>query len=787
MITINDKNNQRGFSLLIVFLLISLFASLFRSFMIVSLNEQRSILAEKNGVQGYYSAEAALTLRSKELLDLIKSDDLLSGTPPTDTSTVEPCVGSNMGTGVFACKTVNLNNQTISTFITFSKRGGVNMGSADTEASDLYYNIDPTKPMGMAGTSDRRFVAVAISRSATETSNRLGETYKRPETKLEMSIYDQSIPLGNFTYFSTNDLILRSRYPAQTHFMINAVALKDLYLDSSFSSSGASSNSVRIDPGNDTTIRIPAYKTALSVGPGGMFGFNYYGKLYRGSLQATGENCSSGLNVLNTNFYSNCSGSGVDEITDLELSEDYPALKTYFRKLKKPYFVPTFDMAKRGAGNYYWDAATVRIVLRLTSANAVDTTYSPTGIEVRNRDDSVDTTKTAVLNSCYGKFTGNKAFATTNSFYNHREGGYIRMLEVDLKSYLLCLNATDYLKPNTDIHTEWLNGTRTYNGYPFNSLQSIDLMTEASKYRAGGADGIVHYFGIDGPDSETVNKYGVRFKNAKSSSRNYVSLMRYRPDGSGHGSSSGYTNTFATDQSLYIQGFFNSGFSSLMYNLEDFYNAKYPHNSPYVSMYSWWAASTKNSFTYASHSTSPTLQVIADNINILSADFNDATSHLGIGSRVANFTSDEYWNSYDRVAQNSTFGYPQFYAPIACGTFITNVKQKVDFSATTPAGGTPTVGLIPDYFRFHEDWRNINNVHLCGSFAVLGEPTKVSGPITSQSSLFSDRAVITNHADIMKQIMTSNVLTGTELPGFTMSHPMKIKYISKEIYVKRLQ
>lgn len=189
------------------------------------------------------------------------------------------------------------------------------------------------------------------------------------------------------------------------------------------------------------------------------------------------------------------------------------------------------------AGELYWDRADLRIMLDLNGGPS---------IEARNADGSERAAVTTALASC-------AAATYSGSFYNNREGGFIQMLDIDVVALLNCLHA----------------------GLLMGGGKDIDDGTDG---------GLVWYLGVDGPDSDTLNSYGVRVRNGAE----LTSLTAGAPAVRGL--------SIVTNQAIYIQGDFNT-------------IDKKP------------------------------AAFLADSLNVLSNDWSDADSTLTLGSRLAASTT----------------------------------------------------------------------------------------------------------------------------------------------------
>jgi hypothetical protein len=167
--------------------------------------------------------------------------------------------------------------------------------------------------------------------------------------------------------------------------------------------------------------------------------------------------------------------------------------------ISEPVSVPSPAILDPVAGRPYWSGANARIVLDLRGATPE--------IEIRGTDGSVDASATTHLAA-----TG--AVSVTNTFYDQREGGTIRMLELDVRGLLLAPQLGQVLGMN-------LNATPT--------LAPVLFLT------------------VDADDAAGVNLYGIRLRNA-------AEIPAVLP--------AGPTNltglTIVTDQAAYVRGDYNA-------------------------------------------------------------------------------------------------------------------------------------------------------------------------------------------------------------------------------------
>jgi hypothetical protein len=158
--------------------------------------------------------------------------------------------------------------------------------------------------------------------------------------------------------------------------------------------------------------------------------------------------------------------------------------------------------------------------------------------------------------------------------------------------------------------------------------------------------GLVWYFGVDGPDAGGLNNYGVRVLNGERLASSVVGAPQVRG------------LTVVTNQAIYVQGDYN--------------------------------ATDKKPAAF-----------LADSLNVLSNDWQDANSTLHLDNRVAATTTIN--------------------AAMLAGTDVTG-------GAEGPAGQDRDEynGGVENYPRFHEKWDG-RTLRYRGSFVSLYEPLRVDG------------------------------------------------------------
>lgn len=294
----------------------------------------------------------------------------------------------------------------------------------------------------------------------------------RPEAILEMRFRSRLVPMFQFAAFYNKDLEI---LPGRNMRLDGPVHTNgDLYLNSG------------------ETLEINGQITTAE-------------DLYRGRKN-DGSACNGTVNVLDPSNHTaiNC-GSGRTQVTNT--SPWNGMIQTQVETLT----VPEPDELDPSPGATYFNQADLRIVYNIS--------VTPRVIEVRNSDNTVNSTATTALLACTGTVTNG---ANTNravgvgQFFNRRENRQIELLEIDVRGLLNCVH----------------NNVATVGGG-----RALDDSTQG---------GLVWHFTVLGPNAGPTNSnYGVRLRNGSTLSSSVSGAPTIRG------------LTIVSDQALYVQGNFN--------------------------------------------------------------------------------------------------------------------------------------------------------------------------------------------------------------------------------------
>ena len=449
------ENRQHGIVLVAVLFLLAVLLALLGAFYLITGMELGNYRGSRKSTQGFFAAEAGLNLRAEEIRQIFVGYNRPSGTSPSEP---DPCAGGNMGDGNYVCRNYSINNRTAQTYVIESPG---NPTVRTIPPGELYQNLN------------------AQEYGYTVKSTALG-AQDQPEALLELHFKSRLVPLFQFMAFFDKDLEI---LPGAAMNLSGPVHTNgDLYLTSDgnvLSIAGQVTTAGRLFRGrkNDATCNNNSTRVKNPL--------NYVHLI---------PTCPSRTEVFENNVtsWNGMIRIGVDTLT-----------------------VPPPEEIDPIASGVYWSLADLRLMLRLDSSHNPDTTNSATGVEVRNVDNSVNTTLTANLHNaaCTGLISG-RPVGTTAAFYNNREDKNIRMLEIDMRNLLECITLQTLMPGKT-----------------------LNDSTEG---------GLVFYFSVEGPDSSVAaSRYGVRIRNSAAlQSTSATPAVR--------------AMTIVSNQAVYTYGNFNS-------------------------------------------------------------------------------------------------------------------------------------------------------------------------------------------------------------------------------------
>lgn len=462
-------DREGGFIIITTMMLLVVLMTLLAAFYITTNIELATTRFSQDSTRGFYVAEAGLNLRAEEIRQIFIGYNRPTGVSPN--SGAPACVGGNTGSGDYICKNYSINGRTARSYVV----------------------EDATNPVVLTIPAGERYQYLnAQEYRYTARSNGLSPSGK-DEAQLELRFKSRLVPMFQFAAFYNKDLEI---LPGPVMTLSGPVHTNgDLYLNTD-----AGGNGLTIQ-GQVTTA----------------------GRLYRG--RKNDSTCASNkVRVYNplsaASLIPSCSTRRLLSTTDVtgwngQIQMAVPVVT-----------VPDPEVLDPTPGQVYWDHADLRLVLKMLNATTIDTTNSPSGIEVRRQDNTVDTYATTRLATCTGSVrqiggsSALRATGTSAAFRNNREGRTIRMLDVDLRALFNCLHSNYWLTPGP---------------------------VAPKRLDDSGDGGLVFYFTVSGPSGTTSSSpYGIRVRNGATLQATVAGAPLVRG------------LTVVTDQALYLQGDYNS-------------------------------------------------------------------------------------------------------------------------------------------------------------------------------------------------------------------------------------
>lgn len=467
------QRSQKGIILVSTIMMLAMLLTLMAAYFVITKAELGTGRYSGDSLNGFYTAEAGLNLRADQIRQSFINFAIPVGTPPTSTN---PCQGSNMGSGSFACQTYTLDQHST---ITYIEPNAGNPITVTIPNGDRFQGLTA---------QEYRYTAKAISKNIATN---------KTESMVDLVFKVRTVPIFQFAAFYNKDIEIT---PGAAMTFIGPIhANGDMYLNSQDSSS--------------TKLQLDGQLTMS-------------GKLFRGRKDSNNCNNSS-VKIKDPASYrllaASCSSRTQIYTTDV----------TAFNKMVQigipAVGVPPITSIDPVAGKAIWDRSDLRLMMKLNASENIDTSVSTTGVYVANADGSVNAAYTTSLHTCSGVASGFTKPVKLSTFYNFREAKTILTLDTDMVALLNCLKTTNWFSTGK-------------------------LLSEVSD------GGLIIYLGVNGPNSNGINRYAVRLRNG----------AELKSTATGAPAIKGLT--VVTNQALYTMGNYNSVNKKPAALLADSYN-----------------------------------------------------------------------------------------------------------------------------------------------------------------------------------------------------------------------
>ena len=300
-----------------VILMVAVLMAMAAAYFMLTQIELSTTRSTTNQTSGFYAAEAGLNLRAEDIRATFVGYNRPTGTSPTAPN---PCTGSNMGSGDFACKTYTLNGRTVRTYV------------LEHPGNPTHIRIPPGELYQNLNAQEYRYSVFSVAVGPND----------QPEAILEMRFKSRLVPMFQFAAFYDKDLEI---LPGATMSLEGPVHTNgDLYLDAQ----------ARLDIlGQVTTV----------------------GDLYHGRKDR--PTCNRGPVKVYDASYSlrdlgHCNGRR-HKFSDSDLTPWGANVKTHVGRLT----VPSPDFLDPKPGRLYWDKADLRVALDLNGGTPKVKVYRP--------------------------------------------------------------------------------------------------------------------------------------------------------------------------------------------------------------------------------------------------------------------------------------------------------------------------------------------------------------------------------------------------------------------------
>ncbi len=447
-------SSRRGFVLITVLAILVVLAILAAAYFFTTQIELTTSKANADSTTGFYAAEAGLNLRGEDVRQIFQGYNRPSGSSPGIT---DPCIGSNLGSGDFACRDYDISQRTVQTYVVEDAANG----SGGTSIT-----IGPNEQFSGLNAVEYRYRVFSEAIPANDT---------RPEAIVEMVFRSRLVPMFQFAAFYNKDLEILPGPDMTINGRVHANG--DLYLNA------------------NNTLDITGQVTVATRQDGSG------GDLYR--RRKNNNDCTGTVRVDDID-----SGTNPDPALSCGSSGPVPdsSLGTWNNQIQTGLGTITVPPPEQfDPGQFYWQQADLAVTLVLKSDGTPDHIMVPN----RTITAGVVTENAALTNdllSCPARDATDLAYSRdgtppdpstvkavdwSNSFYDNREDAGMTMLEIDMGGLLDCLHQKRATLFNDSPSTE----------------KDIDDTS-------GG--GLVLYFSVVGPDSKkAANDYGVRLRDGR--------------------------------------------------------------------------------------------------------------------------------------------------------------------------------------------------------------------------------------------------------------------------------
>lgn len=393
------RQHEEGYILVYTLMMIAVLMSIAALYFLTARTQIGVTRSAKNTVMGFYAGEAGLNLRADIVRQAFLGYTIPSGTAPSSTN---PCTGTNLGSGDFACINYTFAGHLIKTWV----------------------EPEPTNPRSLVVPPGEKFAGLSTTQFIYTThALAYNQASGQEEANLELKFQSRNIPLYQFAMFYNKDLTIEPLAPMTISGRVHSNF--DVYTNQG-------SNA------NPNGLSFAGQLTAAK-------------NIWRGYKGGSMSCLANSVRAMDPSAYQTLGNAcGTGNKTRVVASSELPIFNGNVIQSFTPVSVPPISSWDPGPGHIYWDRADLRLALMLNASNAADTTKSTTGIVVISQSatsaSQIDTAATTSLHACTGSLASRpiQVASFKNYWYSYPSGQNMIILDIDMQALFTCLKTTNW-------------------------------------------------------------------------------------------------------------------------------------------------------------------------------------------------------------------------------------------------------------------------------------------------------------------------------------------------------
>lgn len=531
---------QGGYTLVVTIAMLLILSVLLVTYAITSKVDNASSMSSAKSNTGFYTAEAGLNLRAKQIRNKFEGYNRPTGSSPGDWKACLDANPSNDGTGDFACQTESAAFQTGNTKDAAANQIGAQSATTfmlEAPNNPISVIIPQTETYGGLSAQEYRYDVISVARD--------NQTNPNPTAIVKMQFKSRLIPLFQFAAFYEEDM--------------------DFTIPPTMTVNG------RVHSNNDLYLNAAVGNTLAITGQ-----VTTAGSLYRG--QKAFDTCSGITSVFDLSNQRELACTGPRQNF---LSASLTPWNDQIQVGLTPLEIPEPDSFDAAPGKLYWDNADLRVALNVADGSievvGQDGVAVPSQLNGTCTITQTTLTQPAAAGATVVQVSSNNGLAVGNIVTLGSDRNAYVIDSISGSSITLTRGLKTAIAANTTLQRPVVSfSDKTFKNYrekrgakdrldhtPIQML-NVDvrgLLGCASTLMGKPVDedsdgGLVWFLTVKGSNSNTINDYGVRIYNG----RDLVTPV---------GGKSIKGLSVVSDQAVYIHGDYNCGATCNNGNVDD--------------------------------------------------------------------------------------------------------------------------------------------------------------------------------------------------------------------------